>query len=110
MSELAKAQIVLLVFFVTAAIMTPPDVVSQIALVVVMVIIYGLLIFIVSRFKSYAQTPQSIKNLILVLVCLLTITISFSIISFEYRRNYRRLRAEHSKCPTSQEQTQTESQ
>jgi hypothetical protein len=110
LNEVGKKLIVLLVFFVAAAIMTPPDVVSQITLVVVMVIIYGLLIFIVSRFKSFAHTPQSIKSLIMALVCLLSITMSYSISSLGYYQRYHQLRDEHSKCPVSQEQTQIQSQ
>ena len=109
MSELAKARIVLLVFFVAAAIMTPPDVVSQITLVVIMVIIYGIQIFFILRFKSFAQTPESIKKLIMVLVCLLAVTMSYSITSLGYYQRYHQLRVEHSKCPVSQEQTQVES-
>lgn len=114
MSEWKKAQIVVFVFFVAAAIMTPPDVISQLTLVFVMVTIYGLLVFIVSRFKSLAQTPESIKSLITVLVCLLTITISYSIFLFlschQLSKSYRQLKIEHSKCPVSQEQTQMQSQ
>ena len=107
MSRYFKALTVLLIFAVSAAIITPPDLLSQITVIVAMLIVYGLLIFIVSRFKSYAQTPQSIKRLIMVLICLLSITISYSITLFLY---YHQLRVEHSKCPTSQEQTQIESQ
>ena len=110
MSELAKAWIVMFAFFVAAAIMTPPDVVSQITLVIVMVIIYGILVFIVSRFKSFVQTPENIRKLITALVCLLAITMSYSITSLGYYSRYHRLKAEHSKCPISQEQTQVESQ
>ena len=60
MSEWKKAKIIVFIFFVVAAIMSPPDIVSQITLVFIMVIIYGILVFIVSRFKSYAETPESI--------------------------------------------------
>jgi lysylphosphatidylglycerol synthetase-like protein (DUF2156 family) len=107
MSLMVKALIVLLVFAVAAAVITPPDLISQITVIVAMLIIYGLLIFIVSRFKSFAQTPKSIQRLIMALVCLLSITISYSITLFLY---YHQLRVEHSKCSTSQEQTQMESQ
>lgn len=107
MSRYFKAQTVLLIFAVSAAIITPPDVVSQLVVIVEMVIIYGLIWLIVSRFKSLAQTPQDIKKLITVLVFLLTITITYSITLFQY---HYQLRAEHSKCATSQGQTQVESQ
>lgn len=107
MSIMGKALIVFFVFAVAAAVITPPDVSSQLFVIVEMVIICGLLMFIVSRFKSFARTPKSIQRLIMVMVCLLSITISYSITLFLY---YHQLRVEHSKCPTSQEQTQMESQ
>lgn len=110
MSKIGKGLIVLLVFYVVAAIITPPDALSHLVVIVEMLIIYGILRFIVSRFKSYTQTPQNIKKLIMVLICLLSMTIACSIAFFDYRRSYHRLRAEHSKCPTSQQQTQMESQ
>jgi len=106
-------QAVLMIFCIAAAIMTPPDVISQITLVVVMVIICGFLIFIVSRFKSFAQTPQSIKCLILAMVCLLSITITSSMMFFQVyyhlNKSYRQLEIEHAKCLLSQEQTQMQS-
>lgn len=105
MSLMVKAQIVLLVFAVAAAVITPPDVISQLFVIVEMVIICGLLIFIVSRFKSFAQTPESIKRLIMVLVCLLSITISYSVTLFQY---CHRLKVEQSERSTSKEQTKAE--
>ena len=70
-------------FLVVAAILTPsPDVVSQIAMALMMTVICGILTFIVSRFKSFGQTPESIKRLIVVLVCLLSITTAYSFTSF----------------------------
>lgn len=69
----------LLVFSVASAILTPPDVISQIFLMLQMVIVCGVLVFIISRFKSYGQTPESIKKLIMVLVCLVSIIIPFAI-------------------------------
>jgi len=110
MSEWRKAWIIVFIFCITAAIMTPPDIVSQLTLVVIMVIIYGLLILFVSRFNSYAQTPESIKKLITILICLLSITLSCSVLSLSYYSRYHRLKAEHSKCLVSQQQTQIESQ
>jgi len=66
-----------------AAILTPtPDVVPQIALMIMMGVVLGILAFIVSRFKSFGQSPQSIKKLIIVLVCLLSITTGYSAMSF----------------------------
>jgi uncharacterized membrane protein len=59
-----------------------------------MVVIYGVLTFIVSRFKSLAQTPQTIRRLILVLVCLLSITISYSVTLFQYCYQMRAERSE----------------
>jgi hypothetical protein len=107
------AYVVFNIFLVVSAILTPPDIISQLFLTFVMVIICGVLIFIVSRFKSIAQTPKSIKYLILAMVCLLSITISSSIHLFQYyyhlNKSYRQLEIEHSKCPVSQEQTQMES-
>jgi hypothetical protein len=72
---------ILLVFFVASVILAPPDIISQIALMIVMLVVCGVLAFIVSRFKSFGQTPESIKKLIVVLVCLLSITIPCSITS-----------------------------
>lgn len=73
---------VLIVFPLAGAILTPPDVISQMALAIPMMVIYGILTFIVSRFKSFGQTPESIKRLIVVLVCLLSITMVYTITSF----------------------------
>jgi hypothetical protein len=108
------AYVIFNIFVITAAILTPPDIVSQITLVVVMVIISGLLLFIVSRFKALAQTPKCIKYLILALVCLLSMTITSSMMffqgSYHLKKSYRQLEIEHAKCLASQEQTQMESQ
>ena len=79
---LTRALVILLVFSIAAALMTPPDVISQITVIIEMVIVCGFLIFIVSRFKSLKQTPESIKKLIIVMVCLLSISISFSFTLF----------------------------
>jgi len=70
------------VFSVAAAIITPPDLISQITVIVEMVIVCGFLTFIISRFKSLKQTPESIKKLIIVMVCLLSISISYSVTLF----------------------------
>lgn len=70
-------------FLVVAAILTPsPDAFSQIAMALMMTVICGILAFIVSRFKSFGQTPESIKRLIVAFVCLLSITMTVCITSF----------------------------
>jgi hypothetical protein len=68
-----------IVFAFVSAILTPPDVVSQIFLMAQMLLVAGVLAFIVSRFKSFAQTPENIRRLLIVLVCLLSILIPFAI-------------------------------
>ncbi len=65
--------------FIPAAIFTPPDVVSQLVMVFEMAIVYGILAFIISRFKSLKQTPGSVNKLIIAFVCLLSITIPLSL-------------------------------
>jgi Sec-independent protein secretion pathway component TatC len=78
-STIIKAWIILLVFSIVAAVVTPPDVVTQVVFIAEMIIVYGLLTLIISRFKSLKQTPESIKKLIIVMVCLLSITITCSV-------------------------------
>ncbi len=68
--------IVGLVFAVAAAVITPPDRISQISVMLEMVAVYGLLLFIVSRFKSFARTPERMKTVIVVLVCLVAIAVA----------------------------------
>ena len=79
---LTRIWIMLLVFSIVAALITPPDVMSQITLIFGMLIVCGLLTLIISRFKSLKQTPESIKKLIIVMVCLLSISITCSIFLF----------------------------
>ena len=67
------------IFPIAAAIITPPDVIAQVVAIIEMAIIYGLLTLIISRLKSLEHTPESIKILIIILVCTLSITITFSI-------------------------------
>jgi len=90
----------LLVFSIVAALITPPDVISQITLIFGMLIVCGLLTFIISRFKSLKQTPESIKKLIIVMVCLLSISITCSVTFFIQRHQlsiaYNDLRTEQS--------------
>ena len=73
---LTRALVILLVFSIVAALITPLDVISQITVIVEMVIVCAFLTIIISRFKSLKQTPESIKKLIIVMVCLLSITIT----------------------------------
>ena len=82
-STLIRAWIILLVFSIVAALITPPDAVSQIVVIFEMVIVGGLLTFIISRFNSLKQTPESIKKLIIVMACLLSISISCSVTLFQ---------------------------
>jgi predicted membrane protein len=113
-NEVGKKLVVPFVFFVIAAIITPPDVISQLTLAFEMLIIYVILWFIVSRLRSYAQTPQDIKKLITFFICLLSITIASSLTFYQYyihiNKSYRQLKDEHSKCPISQQQSLTENQ
>jgi Sec-independent protein secretion pathway component TatC len=73
-----------LVFIVASAIIAPPDPISEIMVLFEMVIVCGFLSFIISRFKSLKRTPEAIKKLIIIMVCLLSITISYSITLFQY--------------------------
>ena len=73
-----------LTFVLATSIITPPDLISQITVLFEMLIVCGILTLIISRFKSFKQTPISIKKLIIVMVCLLSITISYSITLFQY--------------------------
>ncbi len=84
-----RAWIFLLVFSIAAALITPPDVISQIVVIFEMVIVCGFLTFIISRFKSLKQTPESIKKLIIVMVCLLSISITCSVTFFIQRHQLR---------------------
>jgi len=81
-SILIRAMIVLVVFSIAAALMTPPDPISQLTIMFGVLIVYGLLTLIISRFKSLKQTPESIKKLIIVMVCLLSISITCSVTFF----------------------------
>jgi len=84
-SKLIRNLIVLLVVFpIAASIISPPDFVCQITLAVEMVIVYGFLTLVISRFKSLAQTPENVKKLIFILVCLLSISIVYCVTLFLY--------------------------
>jgi Sec-independent protein secretion pathway component TatC len=99
-SILIRAWIILVVFSIVAALMTPPDLISQIVVIFEMVIVCGFLTLIISRFKSLKQTPESIKKLIIVLVCLLSISITSSVTFFmrchQMRIDYHNLRTQQS--------------
>ena len=88
------------VFAVAAAVITPPDLISQISLMLEMVVAYGVLVFIVSRFKSFAQTPERMKTVILVLICLLSIAVTCATMFFvgyqQVRTRYYRVLYEQS--------------
>ena len=75
--------IVGLVFAVAAALITPPDLISRVFVMFEMVVAYGVLLFIVSRFKSFAQTLERMKTVIVVLVCLLSITVTCAATFFQ---------------------------
>ena len=57
MSFNKESSIILIVFFVAAAILSPPDVISQLTLAIPMIIIYVLLRLVVPQFKSFKHTP-----------------------------------------------------
>jgi len=76
---LTRVSIALPVFLLAAAFVTPPDVISQIVATFEMAIVFGLLTLTVSWFKSFKQAPENTKKMIIVLVCLLSITIVSSI-------------------------------
>ena len=81
-SKLITGIIFFLAFVIASEIIAPPDLISQYTIFFEMLIICGLLALIISRFKSFKQTPISIKKLIIVMVCLLTITITYSAFFF----------------------------
>jgi tellurite resistance protein TehA-like permease len=97
-----------LVIAVAAALITPPDLISQIFAMLVMVAVCGLLLFIVSRFKSFAETPERMKTVIAVLVCLLSIAVMCAATFFTaYRRasiRYHELLYEQSEPVASADQ------
>ena len=79
--------IVILVFLVATTILAPPDTICQISAMIEMAVAYGVLLFIVSRFKSFAQTPQQMKTVIFALLCLLAIATKSTTTFFAaYRR------------------------
>ena len=80
---------VMFIFPIAAAIITPVDPITNAFVTFEMMAVYGLLLFIVYRFKSFRRTPENIKKLIVVLVCLLSITITSSMTLFRYLQHYQ---------------------
>ena len=78
--SILKLAVLWILFLIVAAFISPPDLISQITIAVMMAVIYGLLTFIISRSKSLAQTPADIRKLIAVLVILLSVSFSLSLI------------------------------
>ena len=91
------ALLLLLVFIIAAAIITPPDVLCQIVAAAEMLILYGTVIFIISRFKSFQQTPDTMKKVIKILLCLFTISIVFCGLLFQRQYHLsKKLSEQHS--------------
>lgn len=82
--RISTVLIVGFIFLIAAIIIAPPDFLSQITVLFAMLIVYGVLTLIISRFKSLKQKPECIKKLIVVIVCLLSITITYSVALFKY--------------------------
>ena len=76
-----ETRIVLLILFISAAILSPPDVVSQLTMAIPMLIIYVILRIFVSRFKLIEQTSRNINMSTIVLICLLSIIVSYIILA-----------------------------
>lgn len=80
MRLLVTVLIVWVFFGIAAAVITPPDIISTITTEVLMFMVFGVVYFVVSRFESFRQTPQSMKTVITALVCLLSVTTVFSLL------------------------------
>jgi hypothetical protein len=91
---------IIYIFPNAAGIIIPPDPITQAVVSLEMAVIYGLLLFIVYRFESFKQTLENIKKLIVVLVCLLSITITSSLTLFRHVHWYQS-RIEQSKLADS---------
>ena len=89
MKPIPTLLVVVLVFAVVSALVTPPDLISQITVMLEMAAVFGLPLLIVSRFKSYSQTPEQMKMVIVALVCLLSIAITCATLFFTACRNAR---------------------
>ena len=64
--------ITIILAFVLASSLAPPDTISQIILGFEAAFVCGLLIFIITRFKSFSETPITMQKIMLGLVCLLS--------------------------------------
>jgi hypothetical protein len=58
--------------FVLAYMLAPSDLILEIVLGLEAAFVCGLLIFIITRFKSFRETPIHMKRIMLGLVCLLS--------------------------------------
>lgn len=91
-ARLLTLLILWVVFSVASSVIGPPDMISGISLMVEMFIVYGGVIFAVSRFRSFKQTPESMRRVIVGLVCLLSIaTVSSSMLYMHCRHLSTRL-------------------
>jgi uncharacterized membrane-anchored protein len=72
-----KSSILLTVFFIAAAFISPPDTVSQITLVAGMGVVYGVVFLIVRRFEWFKRAPETRKRSIAVVACLFAIFVGF---------------------------------
>jgi multisubunit Na+/H+ antiporter MnhB subunit len=94
--------ILLFVIPVAAEVLTPPDLASQLTLTVAMAILYGILAFAISWFKSFKETPQTIKNVITVLLCLLSISTICCAMLLQSQYHLRRQLSEQTAAGRSQ--------
>ena len=68
-----KWSILGIVFLIAAAIITPPDIVSQLVVAAEMAIVYGVVILIVRRSESFKKAPETKKRAIVIGVCLFSV-------------------------------------
>jgi len=80
MSFNKESSIILIVFFIAAAILSPPDVISQLTLAIPMIIIYVVLRLVVPQFKSFKQTPTNVIALKMAYMCFLSIIMAYLIL------------------------------
>jgi hypothetical protein len=100
MKTISTLLLAVLVFAAVSVLATLPNLVSEITMMLEMAAVFGVLLLVVPRFKSFAQTPEQMKTLIVVLVCLRSITITGSVTFFQYyyhaNRRYHELLHEQS--------------
>ena len=87
MSKLNKRNlgiILFLAFCVASSFISPPDTISKITIFLEILILFGVFIFILYRFKPLKQASPNIKLIIVVMASLLSITTIFSIQLFQY--------------------------